>query len=314
MKRHLTDAELIDLRFDTLDGEQAKGLAKHLKRCDACRKRAASLSAKLGQLDQLRGEEKASEDLIAKTLRATRGETESAVATPAMQRIAWNRFAWIGIAAAAAVVALTVVPPLLRPKAPAEQALLADKNAAQPRTKASTTIRLTQDPVPLRTAATPPKSAAEPKPKLDASEIRQLLAEKIPATGGAAGGMPAARTTMAAAAPAADAAKPRPMPAAIAPPQPATAPMQTPGGVAEQDIAADITVRVPSTSGTWLTGPQNAIRVRATRRNHDVDFLFVNQGSILAARIRIMGSGGSNHLQTVFLPPLAKTNLTLKTK
>ena len=45
-----------------------------------------------------------------------------------------------------------------------------------------------------------------------------------------------------------------------------------------------------------------------------MNFLFVNQGSILAARIKILSTSGSNLLETVFLPPLAKTNLTLKVK
>ena len=312
MKRHLTDEELIDLRFDTLDGDQGKNLAKHLKRCDACRKRAAWLHAKLGQLDQLREDNRASEELIARTLRATRGEAESVVARPSKQRIAWGRFAGIGIAAAAAVVALTVLPPLWRPKEPADMAALAEKPAVQPLEKAEAKAMVAQDRVVPRSPEPPPKPAAEARPKLTTSELHQVLMQKLPATGGAGGGAPASRARTTSVVSAA-AAQPVLTLAPIAPPQPAAASVQAPG-LAEQDIAADITVRMPSTSGTWLTGPQNAIRVRATRRDHDVDFLFVNQGSILAARIKVLTANGSNHLQTVFLPPLAKTNVTMKTK
>lgn len=70
MTQHLSDQQLIDLQSGLLDPEPAAGAKKHLKGCKACRHRAARLRARLGQLDALRGDVIATEDLIARTLRA----------------------------------------------------------------------------------------------------------------------------------------------------------------------------------------------------------------------------------------------------
>lgn len=115
--QHLTDQQLIDHVFELAEPAAADAATKHLKKCDACQRRAAELRATLGQLDLARETVKASDDLIIKTVRkvtAPSASTKSTASTetPRNNVIAWPRLAWIGFAAAAAVAVAVVLPKL----------------------------------------------------------------------------------------------------------------------------------------------------------------------------------------------------------
>lgn len=335
MKRHLTDQELIDLRFDTLEADSQTALEKHLQRCAACRKRSEVLQATLGQLDDLRHDVQAPEALITTTLRRVEDvRTAASREQPAGTRISWGRLFWIGSFAAAAVLALIAWPrigsrnsPLLSMANRTDTATL----EPQPETASAPAMPVPEkkrervgedvpaDLLKAKAGGESAKRAAIPQepPAPAAPQVTKLLAAKpAPPPLAATTPMPAprvARSTAAAlegraaptAAPAGAVAMAMSLPAADADQAVAEAP-------ASSSLAVDVKVRLPSTSGTWLTGPQNAIRVRATRRDDEVLFLFVNQGSVLSANIRIVSSNGSNEIQRLLLPPLATTNLTIR--
>lgn len=84
MSQHLEDRVLTDLAFDLLDAKEAAPAKRHLQGCKTCKARQKKLRATLAQLDATRADFKASEDLIARTLRAARGEkvAEPLIATP----------------------------------------------------------------------------------------------------------------------------------------------------------------------------------------------------------------------------------------
>ena len=303
MKNHLSDADLSDLQFDTLEPDRVRKLRQHLQRCSTCRNRAAQVANKLKQLDLAKEDATPSEHLLERTLAAVHG---SAVpvgpAVPPDSRLRSLRIFWTGLAVAAAWAILALGPSLFRREPTTITATATRSDATNTSSPAKHSAGLTLE------------GAAHTEQRRSITPLAPPAQEPVPAP------TPQQLTPFADAAPPAAQRKTLPKPATVAAPSPSSLPAvrsqmtasSPPTDNAEADLAADLQVRIPSTSGTWLTGPQNAIRVRATRREHEVDFVFVNQGSILAARIRIQDSKGSNLLQVVFLPPLARTNLLIK--
>ena len=102
MKNHFTDRQLLDAQFTLCSNAQAEAIAAHLAGCAECRGRATALKQKFASLDLLRADVRASEQLIAETLRQARNE-------PRAERILFPRVAWLAGAAAAAAVVLAIV-------------------------------------------------------------------------------------------------------------------------------------------------------------------------------------------------------------
>ncbi len=68
MNKHLTEQQLIDYQFKLADEADLNEARAHLERCAQCRQNLERLVRKFATLDLLRGEIKASEDLLGKTV------------------------------------------------------------------------------------------------------------------------------------------------------------------------------------------------------------------------------------------------------
>lgn len=146
MSQHLEDRVLTDLAFDLLDAKAAAAAKRHLQGCKACKARQRLLRATIGQLDATKKDIVASEDLIARTLRATRGETTSPAPAaqaatirvqpkshapadnildlpPRKDVLDMSRFFWIAAAAALVVAGIVTISTQMRSKQPATVAL-----------------------------------------------------------------------------------------------------------------------------------------------------------------------------------------------
>jgi len=111
MKGHLTDKELIEYKFKLTSDTQRKGIAEHLEGCAKCRERLEQLKRKFSALDLLRGDVKASEDLISQVIEQTQGGVSNSTLQKRLLRFALRQaqdFArndtWRRIGAIAAVL------------------------------------------------------------------------------------------------------------------------------------------------------------------------------------------------------------------
>ncbi|MHC4743191.1 MAG: hypothetical protein ACYS8Z_14850 [Planctomycetota bacterium] len=101
MKRHLTEQELIEYRFDLASDAQAKEVSGHLNSCEHCRAELEMLKRRFELLDLLHDDVTASEDLIQRAI-----EQASRPSVMALYNIPKNLPAWAGAAAAVLIVAL----------------------------------------------------------------------------------------------------------------------------------------------------------------------------------------------------------------
>jgi len=97
MRRHLTERELIEYRFNLASENRVKEIAAHLQECGDCSGRLEELNRKFSALDLLRGEVEVSEELISKAL----SRAEQPVRA---KKVHLKKLFWIGAAAAAFLV------------------------------------------------------------------------------------------------------------------------------------------------------------------------------------------------------------------
>ncbi len=99
MNPHLTEQQLLDYQFDLLDPAPHAAAARHLEDCAVCRQLADQTRRKMGALDVLKGLPVLPEDLVADTLQQlkARRTIKPAIRFP-------RPAAWVGVAAAAALV------------------------------------------------------------------------------------------------------------------------------------------------------------------------------------------------------------------
>lgn len=103
MNTHLTDAQIIDALFQL---EYSRDVELHMTRCPECRARADAIKIRLGQLDLIRGEATAPESLIQNTIRGIRVDDT-------VRPSHWGRTIWLFAGAAAAVLAVSLLTPIL---------------------------------------------------------------------------------------------------------------------------------------------------------------------------------------------------------
>ncbi len=123
MNNHLADRQILDARFKLCTDAQAYAVNAHLAECAECRNRADALKQKFASLDLLRGDARASEQLIAETLRQVRSEPEPK--TVFLPRLGW-------LAGTAAAAALLLVIFLAGPLARQPSQLAMTREAAAP--------------------------------------------------------------------------------------------------------------------------------------------------------------------------------------
>ncbi|MHC4297642.1 MAG: anti-sigma factor [Planctomycetota bacterium] len=97
MKRHLTEEELIQQRFELAAGEQAAEQAEHLAGCAECRQRLELLGQKFASLDLLAEEMPVSEELISQTIAQAQRPVSRRV-------VSFGKYHWLGTAAAVLVI------------------------------------------------------------------------------------------------------------------------------------------------------------------------------------------------------------------
>jgi len=102
MNGHLTEQQLIDYQFKLASEAGMDEARAHLETCEACRHRLEQLARKFASLDLLRGEIKASEALVAKTV-------ENAATRSLRRTLSLPRFAWLGATAAALIVGVALL-------------------------------------------------------------------------------------------------------------------------------------------------------------------------------------------------------------
>jgi len=103
MKRHLTEQELIEYRFKLASDAQMGEIGGHLGDCGQCRGELERLARKFAALDLLRGEVKASEDLISQVVKEA---GQAGLVRPAAYR---KLPVWAGAAAAVLIVGLLLM-------------------------------------------------------------------------------------------------------------------------------------------------------------------------------------------------------------
>ncbi len=345
MKQHLTDQEIIAHLFHVGEKEEIQATLGHLKKCGACRKRSDLLRAKFSQLDSLKDEIVAPEELIAKTLGRIGGGKQTAqisivpppeeLPDPGFRNstlINWPRFFWIGAMAAAAVLVVVALPHLSRrakpavlamqragdeamdrPDLPVEKREESDKLFARPR-KAEAAPESKQRALAYggsaesRQALTSDALAKSEKPAMPASPA--AVAEPEPVQLAAATAATAPMPTGASAAPAAKraaAATSKPLTLAAAP---APAMREKSDAVSVADTQT-LPFFLPMTSGTWTLSQH--VRVRAWARDDGVRLEFSNS-SLLPLTVELRQSRSTNVLRRIPLESGATTNFFQKTK
>ena len=353
MKRHLHDQELIDLQFDLAEPEAADWAKKHLPRCKSCKRRAEELRATLGQMELAREESAAQEELIARTLRAARGETEEPAAVESKapdvlefpaQSSAFDlrRIFWFASAAAAAVIAIAVIPKFLNHET---QPVVASATQGSATVEPQSTFRRKTSVAKSETGKPFDLASAVPEKKKDAMIASDRLEEKSEAKRGVAkaGEAAAAPQPQPVAMTAAVVEKPKQLALAKAAPPPmrpaapaAAMAMNAPGAAldsvssvggvlhdadkaalapAEPPVVEFTTQTVPfvlpMTSGTWIL--QQNIRVRASARDDEVRLEVGNHGA-LPIVFELRPWRGTNVLRSVALEPGQTTNFVEKAK
>ncbi len=167
MNAHLTDQQLIDYQFELASEADANGARTHLEQCEACRKRLHELARKLGALDLLRDDVKASRTLLSETI-------HNAQQAGRWKRIFLYRAPWAGAVAAAVIVgiALLAVPdrarkdmPLSSAPAPAQRELemAPTKSMLADERRVATADKSAVDTMDLMEAAPTMAAAAQPE-------------------------------------------------------------------------------------------------------------------------------------------------------
>ncbi len=97
MKAHLTEQELIEYQFELASDVKVGEISGHLEKCSLCREHLGKLQRKFAELDLLREDVKASEDLISRVVEQA--------AQPIQPRfIRFRKPAWLGAVAAVLLV------------------------------------------------------------------------------------------------------------------------------------------------------------------------------------------------------------------
>ncbi len=105
MKRHLTQQELIEYRFDLASEAQAREASAHLDACEQCRDELETLKRKFKSLDLLHGDVAASEELISQVIEQVAQPRRLRLKVSKKLLVPWGPV-WAGAAAAALVIGL----------------------------------------------------------------------------------------------------------------------------------------------------------------------------------------------------------------
>lgn len=105
MKRHLTQQELIEYRFDLASEAQAREASAHLDACEQCRDELETLKRKFKSLDLLHGDVAASEELISQVIEQVAQPRRLRLKVSKKLLAPWGTV-WAGAAAAALVIGL----------------------------------------------------------------------------------------------------------------------------------------------------------------------------------------------------------------
>ena len=255
MNGHLTEQQLIDYQFKLASEAGMDEARAHLETCEACRHRLEQLARKFASLDLLRGEIKASEALVAKTV-------ENAATRSLRRTLSLPRFAWLGATAAALVVGVAL--------------LLVSNLGPRPQRQIYTTNAPVEEKNAVATQ-TGAESAAEPE---------RLVAQD--AVGGARdrqSGSAAAKPQMAPApaAPTNDSLKAEGLARSV----PVRAPEETPHGVTTNVLgAAAPVVQLDVTEEKPPFAPASAIELVVLPRRENVQLTIYNAEDLTLVRER----------------------------